>query len=479
MSSIDLKNVAPNAPQADPLTLDIELSKPVKQNPFATDHYELLRVAPQADVDTIERVYRTLADRFHPDNPLTGDAETFLRLKEAYETLSDQDNRAKYNVLRQYSRSSAPFGLRGREFFDGVRGGQNRRLALLCLLYRQMTNTHEHPGLTVLDLEQLTGCTREEVTAALWYLCAKHWASLGEFTSYSITAEGFDFVESKLEDRLEFRALATTRYYRRTTDREGSDGEPRYNKDTLPLDIEPAITSEGNVSIADHYEILGLGPQADEEAIERVYRTLASRFHPDNPTTGDARTFARIREAYETLSDPSRRAQYNALRQRSKYSERFRLRARDFFEGIKGEQLRRLAVLCLLYRQAACEGPGLTVLDLEQLTGCTREELGSPLWYLREKDWAHFGEFTEYSITATGFDVVENKLDDREPAISQRWRASDDSTGNAFEYPDGQSPRYLIASSTPASENGDSYRVPTDPEVEERPEANAPEAKRR
>jgi curved DNA-binding protein CbpA len=474
MSSIDLENVEPHAPRADSFTLDIERPKREQESLLATDHYEILRVGQHADEDTIERVYRTLADRFHPDNPLTGDAETFRRLKEAYETLSNHDNRAKYNVLRQYSRRSAPFGLRGREFFDGVRGGQNRRLALLCLLYRQRTISHEFPGLTVLDLEQLTGCTREEVTAALWYLCAKHWASLGEFTSYSITAAGFDFVESKLEDRLEFRALATTRYYyRRSSDFEGSsDTEPRYTKDTLPLDIEPAITSEGNVSIADHYEIFGLGPQADEEAIERVYRTLAGRFHPDNPSTGDAKTFARISEAYETLSDPVRRTQYNARRQRSKYSDRFRLRAREFFEGIKGEQLRRLAVLCLLYRQAACEGPGLTVLDLEQLTGCTREELGSPLWYLREKNWAHFGEFTEYSITAAGFDVVENKLDDREPGSSQTWRVSEDTRGSAFEYPDGQNPqngadtpRYLIAS-------GDSNGEPTDIEAEKRPEAN-------
>ena len=453
MSSIDLDNVEPLSSRADPFTLEVQRSKPDQENPLASDHYEILRVGQHADDDTIERVYRTLADRFHPDNPLTGDAETFRRLKEAYETLSNQDNRAKYNVLRQYSRRSAPFGLRGREFFDGVRGGQNRRLALLCLLYRQRTISHEFPGLTVLDLEQLTGCTREEVTAALWYLCAKHWANLGEFTSYSITASGFDFVESKLEDRLEFRALATTRYYRRSGDIGGSaDGESRFSKDTLPLDIEPAITSEGNVSIADHYEILGLGAQADEESIQRVYRTLASRFHPDNPITGEAKTFARIKEAYDTLSDQTRRGQYDARRQRSKYSERFRLRAREFFEGIKGEQLRRLAVLCLLYRQAASEGPGLSVLDLEQMTGCTREELGSPLWYLRQKKWAHFGEFTEYSITAEGFDVVENKLDDREPASAQTWSPAGDNPGNQIEYSsasetqtDGK-PRFLIGS---------------------------------
>ena len=153
------------------------------------------------------------------------------------------------------------------------------------------------------------------------------------------------------------------------------------------------------------------------------------------------------------------------------------MRAREFFEGIKGEQLRRLAVLCLLYRQAACEGPGLTVLDLEQLTGCTREELGSPLWYLREKNWAHFGEFTEYSITAAGFDVVENKLDDREPGSSQTWRVSEDTRGNAFDYPDGQNgadtPRYLIASGAPAPENGDEHHEPQDIEAEQQPEANA------
>ncbi len=161
--------------------------------------------------------------------------------------------------------------------------------------------------------------------------------------------------------------------------------------------------------IADHYESLGIGPQADEEVIERVYGTLTSRFHPDNPSTGDAHTFQRIREAYHTLSDKGRRATYDALRQRTKFSGRFRLRGRDFFDGIKGERLRRLAVLFLLYRQAASDSPGLTVLDMEPLTGCTREELGSALWYLREKKWAKPDGYSKYSITAEGFDVVENE----------------------------------------------------------------------
>jgi curved DNA-binding protein CbpA len=405
-----------NPEDADTLTLDIEPVKPREENIFATDYYEILRVGPQADEDTIERVYGTLADRFHPDNPSTGDPETFLRLREAYETLSNPAKRANYNVVRQGSNGSARFWLRGYEFFDGVRGGQNRRLAVLCLLYRRRISTHESPGLTILELERLTGCTREELTYALWYLCEKKWSTLGEFTAYSITADGFDFVESKLEDRLEFRALATLSYYSLPAEVEDSARvDPRFwIDDTLSLDTD-------STTVTDHYEILGIGPQADEESIERVYHTLAGRFQSDNPSTGEAKALLRIREAYDTLSDQARRAQYNARRQRTKDSTRFRLRGREFFDGIKGEQLRRLVVLCLLYRQAAGESRGLTVLDLERLTGCTREELGSALWYLREKKWAKSGEFTEYSITAAGFDVVENKVEDREAARSRVW----------------------------------------------------------
>ncbi len=428
MSSTDPANVELRSWRADTLTLDVEPATPREENVFATDCYEILRVGPHADEDTIERIYQTLADRFHPDNPSTGDPETFLRLREAYETLSNPARRATYNALRHHTKGSARFGLRGREFFDGVRGGQNRRLAVLCLLYRKRISTHESPGLTILELERLTGCTREELVYALWYLCEKKWATIGEFTAYSVTADGFDVVESKLEDRLEFRALATLSYYTLPAELEDpAHVEPRFwMLDTLSSGIESAGAIEGAVATADHYEpdhyeILGIGPQADEETIERVYDTLAGRFHPDNPASGDAKTFLRIREAYDTLSDPTSRAQYDALRQGTKDPARFRLRGREFFDGIKGEQLRRLAVLCLLYRQASSESVGLTVVDLEQLTGCTREELGSALWYLREKKWVKCGEFTEYSITAAGFDVVENKLEDREAARSRAW----------------------------------------------------------
>ena len=42
---------------------------------------------------------------------------------------------------------------------------------------------------------------------------------------------------------------------------------------------------------SDHYEAFQLNPNADSETIDRVYRILAKRYHPDNQETGDAAKF--------------------------------------------------------------------------------------------------------------------------------------------------------------------------------------------
>src|SRR6267154_1341762 len=64
----------------------------------------------------------------------------------------------------------------------------------------------------------------------------------------------------------------------------------------------------------DFYIILGVERAANVSDIKRAYKRLARRFHPDiNP--GDrmaAAQFRQIAEAYETLSDPDRRQQYDA-----------------------------------------------------------------------------------------------------------------------------------------------------------------------
>jgi DnaJ-domain-containing protein 1 len=67
----------------------------------AVDFYEVLQVSPNAEAETIHRVYRIMAARFHPDNPQTGDSERFLLLNDAYEVLSDAEKRALYDAARR------------------------------------------------------------------------------------------------------------------------------------------------------------------------------------------------------------------------------------------------------------------------------------------------------------------------------------------------------------------------------------------
>lgn len=61
-----------------------------------------------------------------------------------------------------------------------------------------------------------------------------------------------------------------------------------------------------------NYEILGIEKDATQEQIKIAYHTLAKKYHPDvNDASNAAALFRLIKEAYETLSDPQKRAEYD------------------------------------------------------------------------------------------------------------------------------------------------------------------------
>jgi len=60
----------------------------------------------------------------------------------------------------------------------------------------------------------------------------------------------------------------------------------------------------------DYYEILGVPRDASQEQIKEAFRKLAQKYHPDKPT-GDAEKFKEVNEAYQVLSSPEKRAQYD------------------------------------------------------------------------------------------------------------------------------------------------------------------------
>ena len=62
----------------------------------------------------------------------------------------------------------------------------------------------------------------------------------------------------------------------------------------------------------DYYEVLGVKRQDSEEEIRRAFRKKAMEYHPDRNKEPDAEEkFKEINEAYQVLSDSSKRAQYD------------------------------------------------------------------------------------------------------------------------------------------------------------------------
>jgi molecular chaperone DnaJ len=64
--------------------------------------------------------------------------------------------------------------------------------------------------------------------------------------------------------------------------------------------------------LADHYEVLGVERDATPEQIKKAYRRLARELHPDvNPSAEASEKFKLVTHAYDVLSDPNERQQYD------------------------------------------------------------------------------------------------------------------------------------------------------------------------
>ena len=158
----------------------------------------------------------------------------------------------------------------------------------------------------------------------------------------------------------------------------------------------------------DYYEVLKISQNADAETVERVYRLLAKRYHPDNESSGDESRFREVHDAYEVLSDARTRAEYDVQydRQQSLQWEIFEQSAA--IGGHQEDQHIFRGVLSLLYA-ARRENPvsgGLGSVDLERMLGVPREHLEFPSWYLKKKGWIEVLDSGQFAITVEGIDRI-------------------------------------------------------------------------
>ena len=73
------------------------------------------------------------------------------------------------------------------------------------------------------------------------------------------------------------------------------------------------MTDRRAVSSTDPYELLGVSRDASQKDIQKAYRRLAKKLHPDlNPGNAEAeQQFKDVAAAYDLLSDPERRARFD------------------------------------------------------------------------------------------------------------------------------------------------------------------------
>lgn len=161
------------------------------------DYYEFLQISPHADAETIHRVYRYLAGRLHPDNPESGDAEMFRILKAAYDTLSNPSRRAEYDsACRRETKDEPPLS-NSIDFLDSIDGEQNRRIALLAVLYYKRRANPRFPEVSLAEIERRMGFPRDYLDFTTWYLTKKGYVTRADNSDFSLTAEGVDFIESQ------------------------------------------------------------------------------------------------------------------------------------------------------------------------------------------------------------------------------------------------------------------------------------------
>jgi curved DNA-binding protein CbpA len=158
----------------------------------------------------------------------------------------------------------------------------------------------------------------------------------------------------------------------------------------------------------DHYEILQLSPNATSETVERVYRFLAKRYHPDNQDTGDAEQFAAILTAYELLSNPTSRASYDAKYEHNR-AITWKIFKQEGADDSRADDKRLFhGILSLLYiaRRRDPENGGLGPVTLETMLGCPQQHLEFPIWYLKKRGFVERMGNGYVAITAEGIDKL-------------------------------------------------------------------------
>lgn len=173
------------------------------------------------------------------------------------------------------------------------------------------------------------------------------------------------------------------------------------------------------------YDLLQVNPSAHPTIIRYAYRFLAGMYHPDNAESGNQEMFRVVSDAFRTLSDPGKRAAYDAQAGVTKQAPP--QPGQPGFgapggitaglhqipkTGISYNEVElRLAVLQILLtaRKKRAQTGGASAKVLMDVLGVDMAEMEFVLWYLREKGLIMRTE-AQFMITVPGVDYLVDTL---------------------------------------------------------------------
>jgi hypothetical protein len=262
------------------------------------DYYEFLQISPNADADTIHRVYRYLAARLHPDNPESGDAEMFRLLKSAFDTLSNPMRRAEYDaVCRREAMEVKPIS-NSVDFMDSVEGEMNRRIAVLAVLYFKRRANPRFPEVSLADIERRMGFPRDYLDFTTWYLQKKGYITRADNSDFTLTAEGVDYIETQrgslpvlnkllTDGKMQFDKSA--RVQKQQTNGQAANGKKGSSPIILPSSMSVWIDRRQNGGERRRSAVVQMMPGHDRRAGSRDRRVSTSDRRQNK---GDRRSYA-------------------------------------------------------------------------------------------------------------------------------------------------------------------------------------------
>ena len=159
----------------------------------------------------------------------------------------------------------------------------------------------------------------------------------------------------------------------------------------------------------DHYALLGVDPRCAPEAIQIAYDRMAQKYNPENAQTGDQDKFEAVKLAYEVLSDPMLRGEFDKVKGVEQDESNLLFSGYEFFEALGRQTGLRAALLCILYdrRRKKPLKPALSIRQVESVLTTTNDELVFSLFYLKQRGLVQSDDKSNLQITVDGMERLE------------------------------------------------------------------------